>query len=75
MQPSTSDAEVAGQVEVLACAFSQFSLYLNCASKLTLKTRLCSESANLRQGVELQPKVIRDSDPDVCQIAPKMSWI
>jgi len=28
-----------------------------------LYTRLCSESANLRQGVQLQQKVIQDSNP------------
>jgi len=49
------------------------------------KTRLCSESANLRQGVQPQPKVILDSnpdfrinsesDPDIGRIAPKMLWI
>jgi len=30
----------------------------------SLSTRWCSKSANLRQGVELQPKVIQDSNPD-----------
>jgi len=33
--------------------------------------RLCSWSANLRQGVFPQTKVIRDSDPDFCGIAAK----
>ena len=50
----------------------------------SLVTRQCSDSANLRQGVQPQLKVIRgwnadfqinpDSDTDVCWIAPKISW-
>ena len=52
---------------------------------LNNKTRLCSESVNLRQGIKPQSKVIHDSntgflmnpdsDPDVCWIGPKISWI
>ena len=45
---------------------------------MNYKTRLYSETANLRQGVGPQLKVIRDSNPDsypdVCRIAAKM-WI
>jgi len=46
---------------------------------------MCSESPNLRQGIQPQPNVIRnsnldfrvnlDSDPDISRIAPKMLWI
>jgi len=44
-------------------------------------TTVYSESANLRRGVQHQPEMIRDSNPDlrinpdVCRIAPKMLWI
>jgi len=45
------------------------------------KARLCSESANLHQSQNLnqihdsKPDSNVDSDPDFCQIAPKMLWI
>jgi len=63
-------------------AYSTTYVYLLSSSMAQIKlcwtlptiTNLCSESANLRQGVWRQPKVIRDSDPDLCMISPTM-WI
>jgi len=53
--------------------------------KIIIITRLCSRSANLRQGQNLNHKAIwdwnpdfwinPDLDPDVCRIAVKMLWI
>ena len=52
---------------------------------LTNTNKMYSESTDLRQGVQPQPELIRNSNPnfwihpgsdlDVCRIAPKMLWI
>ena len=58
------------------------TLHADIATTTTTR-RQCSESANLRQVVKPQPKVIRNSNQqfhinpyvDVCRIASEMLWI
>ena len=60
------------------------TLYWN-STILHTRTRLCSGSTNLCQGVQPQPNVIQylnpdlrinpDSDPYVCWMPPKMLWM